>query len=92
MKRVALLVMGGLALAGCSSAVSPSALATIQPGMKLADVEAKLGRPVRIDHTETTGLTGLVYHYPATDGGDAEVIFINDAVFKAAVVPGGKSS
>ena len=92
MKRVAFLLAAALALAACSSAVSTSALATIQPGMKLADVEAKLGRPARIDHTETTGLTGLVYHYPAADGGDAQVIFINDAVFKAALVPGGKSS
>jgi hypothetical protein len=63
----------------------------IKPAMKPSDVEAILGPPASIEHSETTGLTGDLYHYPAPTG-EGRVVFLNDAVFKAEFVPaGGKS-
>jgi hypothetical protein len=54
-------------------------------------VEAILGRPDHIDQSETTGLRGQVFHY-AGRGGEGQVVFLNDTVFKAQFVPGGKST
>jgi len=84
-----LVLLGGfLALTACSSAVTQEKMALIKPQMKVGDVTAILGQPARIDHSETTGLTGEVYHYPAPHG-EGRVIFLNDAVFKAEFIPGG---
>jgi hypothetical protein len=66
-------------------------MSQIKPAMKVDQVEAILGRPASIDQSETTGLRGEVYHYPAPSG-EGRVIFLNDAVFKAEFVPGGKST
>jgi hypothetical protein len=80
-----------LALTACSSAVTPDKISQIKPAMKPSEVEAILGRPASIEHAETTGLTGDLYHYPASNG-EGRVVFLNDAVFKAEFVPaGGKS-
>jgi hypothetical protein len=78
------------ALCACSSAVTPEKISRIHPSMKPDEVKTVLGKPVRIDHAETTGLSGDVYHYPASNG-EGRVIFLNDAVFKAEFIPGGKS-
>ena len=78
------------ALAACSSAVTPDKMAQIKPSMKTDQVTALLGQPARIDHAETTGLRGDVYHYPSATG-EGRVIFLNDAVFKAEFVTGAKS-
>ncbi len=59
--------------------------------MKTAQVEALLGRPERIDASETTGLRGEVYHYPGS-GGEGRVVILNDSVFKAEFIPEGKST
>jgi hypothetical protein len=87
--RHALLTVGAFALAACTSSVTPGKMAQIQPQMKVDQVEAILGRPARIEQSETTGLRGQVYHYPAPTG-EGRVIFLNDAVFKADFIPGGK--
>ena len=88
--RVAL-VGTGLALSACSSGITPGQMAQIKPGMKAEQVQAILGQPASIQHAETTGLTGDVYHYPAPNG-EGRVVFLNDTVFKAEFVPsGGKS-
>jgi len=58
--------------------------------MSADQVEAILGRPARIEQSETTGLTGEVDHFPAPNG-EGRVIFVNSAVFKAEFVPGAKS-
>jgi hypothetical protein len=80
-----------LALTACSSSVTSEKISQIKPAMKPAEVEAILGQPTSIDHAETTGLTGDLYHYP-TPNGEGRVVFLNDAVFKAEFVPtGGKS-
>ena len=80
-----------LALAACSSSITPEQISRIKPAMKPAEVEAILGRPASIEHAETTGLTGDLYHYP-TPKGEGRVVFLNDAVFKAEFIPaGGKS-
>jgi hypothetical protein len=80
-----------LALTACSSAVTPEKISRIKPAMKPSEVEAILGQPASIEHAETTGLTGDLYHYPAPNG-EGRVVFLNDAVFKAEFVPaGGKS-
>jgi hypothetical protein len=85
-----LLVAAVLLLTACSS-VTPEKISLIKPAMKPAEVEAILGRPASIEHAETTGLTGDLYHYPASHG-EGRVVFLNDAVFKAEFVPtGGKS-
>jgi hypothetical protein len=79
-----------LALAACSSAVTPDKMAQVKSGMNATQVQALLGRPARIDQSETTGLTGEVDYYPAPQG-EGRVIFLNNAVFKAEFVPGAKS-
>ena len=80
-----------LALTACSSSVTPEKISRIKPAMKPSSVEAILGPPASIEHAETTGLTGDLYHYPAPNG-EGRVVFLNDAVFKAEFVPaGGKS-
>jgi hypothetical protein len=78
-------------LAACSSAVTAEKISQVKPAMKAEQVEAILGRPAHIDEAETTGLRGEVYHYPAANG-EGRVIFLNDAVFKAVFVPGGKKT
>ena len=78
-------------LAACSSAVTSEKMAQVKPAMKVEQVEAILGRPAHIEQAETTGLRGEVYHYPAANG-EGRVIFLNDAVFKAEFVPGGKQT
>jgi hypothetical protein len=83
---VGLAIAGTLALAACSSAVTPSKLQQIHPGMKVDAVTALLGQPVRIEHAEITGLTGDVYYYPARTG-SAKVIFVDDAVFTTGFGP-----
>ena len=85
------LVAAVLALTACSSSVTPEKISRIKPAMKPDEVEAILGPPASIEHAETTGLTGDLYHYPAPNG-EGRVVFLNDAVFKAEFVPaGGKS-
>ena len=79
-----------LALAACSSAVTPGKMAQIKPGMTTSQVETLLGRPTRIEQSETSGLSGEVDFYSAPDG-EGRVVFLNNAVFKAEFVPGAKS-
>ena len=79
-----------LVLASCSSAATPEKISRIKPAMKVAEVEAILGRPDHIEQAETTGLRGEVYHYTGS-GGEGQVVFLNDVVFKAEFVPEGKS-
>ena len=88
MKRglLTILLLLPLALAACSSAVTPARLEKIDEGMKTDEVVAQLGQPTRIDHAEITGLTGDVYHY-ISNGGDARVIFVNGSVFNTQFVP-----
>jgi len=88
--RMTTLLGSALALTACSSAVTPDKMAQIKPGMKTDQVEAILGRPARIEQSETTGLSGEVDYYPAPNG-DGRVIFLNNIVFKAEFVPGAKS-
>ena len=82
-------LVAGLLLTACSSAITPSSLTKVSNGMKLDQVETLLGRPTTIDESETTGVTGKVYHYTSAEG-DARVVFINDAVFKTEFIPEGK--
>ena len=84
-------LLGALALTACSASVSTEKMAQIKTGMKIDQVEAILGSPMRIDQSETTGLRGEVYHYPGSEG-EGRVIFLNDAVFKAEFLPGSKKT
>jgi hypothetical protein len=84
-------MIGTSVLAACSSSVNQEQMLQIKPAMQVDQVEAILGRPASIDQSETTGLHGEAYHYPGS-GGEGRVIFLNDAVFKAKFVPGGKST
>lgn len=85
------LLAAALILAACSSAATPEKMAQIKASMTPDQVTTLLGQPAHIDHAETLGLRGDVYHYPAP-GGEGRVVFLNDAVFKAEFVPGGKKS
>jgi len=85
------LMLGAGALAACSSSISAEKISQVKPAMKVDQVEAILGQSAHIDQAETTGLRGEVYHYPGP-GGEGRVIFLNDAVFKAEFVPGGKQT
>jgi hypothetical protein len=89
--RFTFLFLAAGILAACSSAVTPEKMAQVTVGMKTADVEKILGRPAHIDQSETTGLRGEVYDYPGVNG-EGRVVILNDIVFKAEFVPGGKSS
>jgi len=88
----ALFVAAALALTACSICGLNHDLGLIKPGMKTSEVEALLGRPARIDQTETADqtVTGEVYHY-STPSGEGRVIFINGVVFKSEVLDGTKS-
>ena len=86
----ALLMTAALILTACSSSVTPGKIAQIHSPMKSDDVKALLGKPDHIDHAETTGLNGDVYHYPAPNG-EGRVVFLNDTVFKAEFISGAKS-
>ncbi len=77
-------------LTACSSAVTADKISQIKPAMKIDQVEAILGQPASIEHAETTGLQGDVYHYPAPQG-EGRVVFLNNTVFKAEFVSGAKS-
>ena len=81
-----------LSLTACTSSVTPDKIAQIKPAMSQDQVEAILGRPARIEQSETADQTisGEVDHYPAW-GGEGRVIFVNHAVFKAEFVSGAKS-
>jgi len=89
MSRVPM-IGAALALTACSSAVTPGKMAQIKPGMTTSQVETLLGRPTRIEQSETSGLSGEVDFYSAPDG-EGRVVFLNNAVFKAEFVPGAKS-
>ena len=88
-----LLCVAALALCACSSAISPDKMARIQPAMKPAEVEAILGRPASIEHSQsaTTDITGEVDYYPGPNG-QGRVIFVNNTVFKAEFIPGAAKS
>ncbi|HEV3271811.1 MAG TPA: outer membrane protein assembly factor BamE [Candidatus Methylacidiphilales bacterium] len=80
------------ALAACTSSVTPDKIAQIKPAMSQDQVEAILGRPARIEQSQTADQTisGEVDHYPGW-GGEGRVIFLNGTVFKAEFVSGAKS-
>jgi len=61
-----------------------------QPPMTVTQVEKLMGQPSRVESSETTGITGSVYHYPS-HGGDIKVVFVNGTVFNAEFVSGAKS-
>jgi len=92
--RNRLMVPAGVALAftACSSGVTPDKMSLVKPAMKADQVEAILGRPARIEQSETAdqSLTGEVDYYPASNG-EGRVIFVNHAVLKAEFIPGAKS-
>lgn len=57
-----------------------------KPPLSIAQVEQLMGQPLRIEHTESTGVTGEVYHYPTyPPGGDFQVIFVNGVVLHTAL-------
>jgi hypothetical protein len=57
-----------------------------KPSLSIAQVEQIMGQPLRIEHAESTGVTGDVYHYPTyPPGGDFQVIFVNGIVLHTAV-------
>jgi hypothetical protein len=89
--RLFFLILTAGVLSACSSAVTPQEMAQVKTGMKTAEVEKILGRPAHIDQSETTGLRGEVYDYPGVNG-EVRVIILNDIVFKAEFIPGGKPS
>ncbi len=57
-----------------------------KPPLSMAQVEQIIGQPLQIEHSETTGLTGDVYHYPTyPPGGDYQVVFVNGVIFRTAL-------
>jgi hypothetical protein len=82
-------ILSGLVLlaTACSSSVNADKMAQIKTGMKVSEVEARLGRPNHIDQSETTGLRGEVYHYPGANG-EGQVVILNDTVFDSKFIAG----
>jgi hypothetical protein len=62
-----------------------------KPPLTIAQVENLMGTPARIEHSETTGITGDVYHFLSPSGSDMKVVFVNGVVFLAEIIPGAKS-
>jgi hypothetical protein len=63
-----------------------------KPPLSIARVEQIMGQPLRIEHAESTGIVGDVYHYPTyPPGGDFQVIFVNGVVFNTAIPTPSKS-
>lgn len=52
-------------------------------GMTVEEVEAHIGQPDSIEHSEATGVTGEVYHYTRYSDlkSDHKIIFVNGQVF-----------
>ena len=67
-----------------------SQIEDMKPPMTVAQVETSVGAPSRIDSSETTGVTGQVYHYPFLRG-EMKLVFVNGVVFHAEFLPGAKS-
>jgi len=63
-----------------------------KPPLTQAQVEEMLGRPARIEQSQSADqtVTGEVYHYPYHDE-DMKVVFVNHTVFKAEFVSEAKS-
>ena len=85
-----MLLISAFTLTACGTCGLPNTMAQIKPGMKTEQVETILGRPASMEQSETTGISGEVYHYPCSTG-EGRVVFLNNAVFKAEFVPGAKS-
>ncbi len=90
--RASVLLAAALALTACASCGLDSKLGLIKPGMKPDQVQALLGKPTRIDETQTADetLTGQVYYY-ATPAGEGRVVFVNGIVFSSGILSGTKS-
>jgi len=86
------LLGSAVALTACSSAVTPDKMSQIKPAMNSDQVQSILGRPTRIEQSETADqtLNGEVDYYTAANG-EGRVTFINHTVFKAEFVPSTKS-
>ena len=63
-----------------------------KPPLSTDQVEQLMGRPLRIEHAESTGLVGDVYHYSTSPlTGDFRVIFVNGVVFRTMIPSATKS-
>jgi hypothetical protein len=87
--------LGSAVLTAEKSAKFMSAFEKIRetkPALSSDQVAQLMGQPLRIEHAESTGLTGDVYHYPTyPPGGDFQVIFVNGVVFNTAIPSPPKS-
>jgi len=82
---VAILAIGAIAYPPMSAAIFAckfDAIRDANPPMSTEQVEKSLGRPTHVDSSETTGITGLVYHYPYLSG-EMRLVFINGTLFHA---------
>ena len=82
--KVVLFAAAAVALTACSTCGIENEMGLIKPGMKSDQVQAILGRPAKIDETQSADQTvaGEVYHY-STPSGEGRIVFVNGAVFKA---------
>jgi len=62
-----------------------------KPPLTITQVEKIMGNPARIEHSETTGVSGDVYYYPAPLRGGFKIVFVNGVVFSTEAIPGVKS-
>jgi hypothetical protein len=68
-----------------------------KPPLTKTQVEQLMGRPIRIEQSESADqtVTGAVYHYPISPPGrdvrDFQVIFVNGVVFHTAIPSPTKS-
>ena len=82
--KLALIAAAAIVVTACSTCGIENEMGLIKRGMKADQVEAILGRPARIDETQTADQTvaGQVYHY-STPSGEGRIVFVNGTVFKA---------
>jgi hypothetical protein len=83
---IAIIVWAILTYLHAQKSAAFNAIHDAKPPMTVAAVESILGKPARIEHSESTGLTGDVYHYPASSR-DMKITFINGTVFDTAIIP-----
>ncbi|MDE1169842.1 MAG: outer membrane protein assembly factor BamE [Verrucomicrobium sp.] len=73
--RARVLFLSALLLTACLGPTQAN-LDRVRPGMSPVEVRALLGKPDRVESSETIGAAGLVYFY----GKDVRVVFLNRAV------------
>ena len=81
MKKVPFLflIAATLLVVACSSKLTNENLTKVKTGMSVSEVESLLGKPAKIETSETLGIRATTYYYKSSSG-EVKVSFLNDGV------------